>query len=598
MDRASASQSSAARQSLIVGIAAFSVVLALAVPAFGHGAGWVEANCIARGSSTNHYNMSSWKRANAKSYAYTGRYEGYTWAGGCWDNDDVHESKNEPQETVNHGEGPDCSGFTFKAWAMKITYGATGFSHWLTLGDEHGPYTAANFKAGAGPTSVIGSQPSYSQTTYMDAFASSTHIGMIYAEGTSNNQDQIIEAKGEADGTVIATRTYRGSSSYTAVKRDSWTPQRRLRSSMVVGSRAVASAFASLGLVACATAGPSSATTQSHPNPPISLPAQPAPTDSTMQDSSVDHTQRVEIDFMATPVTSVESVVAPFGPGPNTLEFVDGPTVDGLPLVPTGFSPIPGGFVVADPARARLAMIDLDGQVTDSLPLSASVEDVLALADGRILVVLESGAELGVVTEAGVVERFEVQADREADLIIGELVANGENAGGWFFSVDDPPTYDGLYQLPRESLGTQHLRTKTGVCGELCVDARFHNENTLSLLIDDSAWTISFQTLRDSGTPPLVSIDSTVITTNRAYLLLRISDRCPGCEGYFLLAGDQHDIGLARIDAAAHTEWDPMIRSRLRADANGGLWLLDLNEDELAISQLCFGESVPEACGG
>lgn len=212
------------RHQILVGLGTFFLIFSIALPAMAHGAGWVESNCIARDNPASQYTMSSWTRANAKSYAYTGRYEGYTWAGGCWDNDNVHESPNEPVETVNHGEGGDCSGLTFKSWALKKAYGATGFTHWLTLGDEHGPYTASSFKTGAGPTTVIGTLPSYSQTQYMDAFASTTHIGMIYSEGTSNNQDTIIEAKSEADGTVLATRTYRGSSSYTAIKRDSWTP--------------------------------------------------------------------------------------------------------------------------------------------------------------------------------------------------------------------------------------------------------------------------------------------------------------------------------------------------------------------------------------
>ncbi len=203
----------------------FGLVFGTSIVASAHGANWVETYCLARGSGAGHYNITTWTRSQAQTYAYTANFEGYTWGGGCWDNDNVHESTGEPPGTVNHGEGGDCSGFTFKSWAMEISpYGAVGFEHWMTGADEHGPYTAAAFKAGDGPTSVIGTTPTYAQTTYMDAFASSTHIGMIYAEGTSNNQDTIIEAKGEADGTVVATRTYRGSATYTAVRRDSWTP--------------------------------------------------------------------------------------------------------------------------------------------------------------------------------------------------------------------------------------------------------------------------------------------------------------------------------------------------------------------------------------
>ncbi len=55
----------------------------------------------------------------------------------------------------------------------------------------------------------------------MDAFASTDHIGMIYAPN-ADGTDQIIEAKGEAYGTNIWTRSYRGSSSYGGVRRLGW----------------------------------------------------------------------------------------------------------------------------------------------------------------------------------------------------------------------------------------------------------------------------------------------------------------------------------------------------------------------------------------
>jgi hypothetical protein len=55
----------------------------------------------------------------------------------------------------------------------------------------------------------------------MDALASDSHIGMIYAKN-ADGTDQIIEAKGEAYGTNIWTRTYRGDSSYSGVRRTGW----------------------------------------------------------------------------------------------------------------------------------------------------------------------------------------------------------------------------------------------------------------------------------------------------------------------------------------------------------------------------------------
>ena len=47
------------------------------------------------------------------------------------------------------------------------------------------------------------------------------HIGMIYAKN-ADGTDQIIEAKGEAYGTNIWTRAYRGDSSYGGVRRAGW----------------------------------------------------------------------------------------------------------------------------------------------------------------------------------------------------------------------------------------------------------------------------------------------------------------------------------------------------------------------------------------
>ena len=82
----------------------------------------------------------------------------------------------------------------------------------------HGPYTAQSFKNGAGAPNVTLAK---SSAIRMDAFASDGHIGLVYAKN-ADGSDQIIEAKGEAYGTNIWTRTYRGSSSYGGVRRVGW----------------------------------------------------------------------------------------------------------------------------------------------------------------------------------------------------------------------------------------------------------------------------------------------------------------------------------------------------------------------------------------
>jgi len=86
------------------------------------------------------------------------------------------------------------------------------------LRNVHGPYKAEHFKSGTGAPNVTLSK---SAAIKMDALAKATHIGMIYAPN-ADGTDQIIEAKGEAYGTNIWTRTYRGDSSYSGVRRTGW----------------------------------------------------------------------------------------------------------------------------------------------------------------------------------------------------------------------------------------------------------------------------------------------------------------------------------------------------------------------------------------
>jgi len=151
--------------------------------------------------------------------ALRARYEGYQWAGGCWNDNDRDDSPNDPREDpATGGEGGDCSGFTFKVWRESLSQSDDSFQQWGMLRSVHGPYTAAAFKAGTGAPNVTVSK---SALIKMDALASDGHIGLIYATNPDGT-DQIIEAKGEDYGTNIWTRTYRGSSSYTGVRRTGW----------------------------------------------------------------------------------------------------------------------------------------------------------------------------------------------------------------------------------------------------------------------------------------------------------------------------------------------------------------------------------------
>jgi hypothetical protein len=197
--------------------AAFVVAFALA----GAGtAGAYHTHFVADNCNYNDPQPTSYiTRDGSTTVALRARYEGYQWAGGCWNDNDRDDSPGDPTENPNTGgEGGDCSGFTFKVWRESLTESDAGFDQWNMLRFVHGPYTAARFKRGDGAPNVTISK---SAAIRMDAFASDSHIGLVYSPNPDGT-DQIIEAKGEAYGTNIWTRSYRGSSSYGAVRRVGW----------------------------------------------------------------------------------------------------------------------------------------------------------------------------------------------------------------------------------------------------------------------------------------------------------------------------------------------------------------------------------------
>jgi hypothetical protein len=181
-------------------------------------ASWVSQNCYISNYDDDHY-----RRIDARAYAYVGVEEGYEWGGGCWNNNDIDDTPGQPD---SGGEGPDCSGFTFKTWELKATWGRSGFQYWNRIQNMHGPYAAASYHDAASNLPFYNLiNKSRDTTLYMDAFASSAHIGMIYSDTVpSGGGDYIIEAKGDTYGMGIWTRDYRGDSSYSGVRRRAWTP--------------------------------------------------------------------------------------------------------------------------------------------------------------------------------------------------------------------------------------------------------------------------------------------------------------------------------------------------------------------------------------
>jgi hypothetical protein len=158
-------------------------------------------------------------RDGAMQVALVARYEGYQWAGGCWDDDNRDDSPGDPKGIKEtYGEGPDCSGYVFKSWRLSENKSDTRFHQWWRPRYIHGPYITQTFKAGDGAPNVIVSKTAAFK---MDALASDSHMGMIYARN-ADGSDRILEAKGEDYGTNIWTRAYRGWAIYGGVRRTGW----------------------------------------------------------------------------------------------------------------------------------------------------------------------------------------------------------------------------------------------------------------------------------------------------------------------------------------------------------------------------------------
>ena len=158
-------------------------------------------------------------RDGSAAVALRARHEGYQWAGGCWNDNDRDDSPNDPHEDPSTGgEGGDCSGFTFKVWREALEHGRRGLPAMGAAALRPWPVHRRGVQGGIGRAERNRVQVGLIK---MDALASDGHIGLVYAVNPDGS-DQIIEAKGEAYGTNIWTRTYRGSSSYSGVRRVGW----------------------------------------------------------------------------------------------------------------------------------------------------------------------------------------------------------------------------------------------------------------------------------------------------------------------------------------------------------------------------------------
>jgi hypothetical protein len=195
-----------------------AIAVLLALPGTPAHASWVSNNCYVSNVPDSHV-----RRADAKAYAQIAIDEGYEWGGGCWDNDNRDDTPGQPN---SGGEGPDCSGFVFKSWELRLSMGTSGFTWWNRFQNVHGPYTSTAFHSPQASWPFVKlPDKRYSTTMYMDAFAKDGHIGMIYGESQpQDGTDTIVEALGDAYGTGLWIEAYRGNGAYAAIRREAWTP--------------------------------------------------------------------------------------------------------------------------------------------------------------------------------------------------------------------------------------------------------------------------------------------------------------------------------------------------------------------------------------
>lgn len=190
------------------------------VPATASHATWASTHC-----SKNTYLENTYKRSEAQAYGSSARREGYEWGGGCWNDNNTDDTPNKPD---SGGEGPDCSGLVFKTWELLNSYGASGFRWYSRMQDVHGPYVAADFHSPGStvPFVRVPDPTDRSKTQYMDVFASTYHVGILYTDANpSANTDYILEALGDASGTGRWQESYRYNSAFQAAARKGWTPE-------------------------------------------------------------------------------------------------------------------------------------------------------------------------------------------------------------------------------------------------------------------------------------------------------------------------------------------------------------------------------------
>jgi hypothetical protein len=201
--------------------ACLGLVLSVFLPGSRAVASWATDNCHGGG-----WDRETWKRSQADDYAMRAVGEGYEWGGGCYRLNGYDDTPTTP--TDGGGEGADCSGFTFKTWALDATIGGGGFHFWEHEKNIHGPYsTWAYYDPAPGyPFRLI--SKSYAATAFMDALAERHsdwgHVALIHQEGSAGS-DYIVHARNNTMGTELRYLPYRSDADFRALAREKWTAE-------------------------------------------------------------------------------------------------------------------------------------------------------------------------------------------------------------------------------------------------------------------------------------------------------------------------------------------------------------------------------------
>ncbi|HYJ60276.1 MAG TPA: hypothetical protein VE032_02295 [Actinomycetota bacterium] len=167
-----------------------------------------------------------WKRSNAASYTQPPLREGYSLNGGCYRLNDRDDTPGLPAD--GGGEGTDCSGFVFRAWALK-TDGSNGYKRWDYQHDVHGPYYSWDFKDPEDGEPFKNIPKGDLSIERMDAIAwyrdggDDRHIALMWSEG--DRADYFVHAHTNTAGVEISEEIYRQLSDTEGVQRKNWSPE-------------------------------------------------------------------------------------------------------------------------------------------------------------------------------------------------------------------------------------------------------------------------------------------------------------------------------------------------------------------------------------